>query len=243
MLLGSILRRVLDGDGGREAWGEEPASPVAADSEAASRVDTVKVARVEAAVKGRAWRCHGSEQRLLHLAVLLDQLSGHDPEDLLDTFSALGTNLVAGVPAHLLAPEARAPFATRAARLAQDATHAVHITLALQSGCRHSRHQTTWSRSRGWGVALARRQVLGNVCYAALEGDLAAGRVTGNDVSLCADDVQDDVGRQVAPQLSQPHAHLCERLGVRDAVAEDARIGAAVVESRYGAKPFLAGYK
>jgi hypothetical protein len=54
--------------------------------------------------------------------------------------------------------------------------------------------------------------------------------------------VQHNVGRQVAAQLGQPDAHLGEGGGVGDGVAEDAGVGAAVVEARDGAEAFLAGW-
>ena len=91
-------------------------------------------------------------------------------------------------------------------------------------------------------TSLARRQILGHVCYAALEGDLAAGGVAGDNVRLGADYMEDDVGRQVASQLREPHAHLGEGLRVGDRVAEDAGVGAAVVEPGYRAEAFLAGW-
>lgn len=100
-------------------------------------------------------------------------------------------------------------------------------------------------RGRGGGRrrrAEARGQVLGDVGDAALKGDLALGGVARDDVGLGADDVQDDVGGEVAAELGQPEAHFGEGLGVRDGVAEDAGVGAAVVEARDGAEAFLAGW-
>ncbi len=45
--------------------------------------------------------------------------------------------------------------------------------------------------------------------------------------------MQNDVGREVAPELGQPDAHLGERGAVSDGIAEDAGVGSAVVQARY----------
>lgn len=82
---------------------------------------------------------------------------------------------------------------------------------------------------RGRRAAEAGGQILGDVGDAALKGHLAERRIAGNNIGLCADDVQHDVCGQVAAQLHEPLAHVEERLGIGDAVAKNASIGAAVV--------------
>ena len=84
---------------------------------------------------------------------------------------------------------------------------------------------------RGWRGAEAGGEVLGYVGDAALEGDFALGGVAGDDVGFGADDVEDDVSREVLAQFAEPDAHFSEGLGVGYGVAEDAGVGAAVVES------------
>ena len=116
----------------------------------------------------------------------------------------------------------------------------VVVMVVIQPPTGISRHAQGCRRG-GRRRSHARGEVLGHVGDAALKGDLALGGVTGDDVGLGADDVQDDIRRQVAPQLRQPYAHLGERLGVGDAVAENAGVCSAVVEPRYGPEALLAG--
>lgn len=269
------IPRVLDGDSGREARREQPAAPVAADAEAAPRVRAVEVASSSplapvsmtvtargGGAPGRGQRRGGGEHGLLHLAVLLDELARDDAEHLLDALAALGADLVARVPAHLLPPEPAAPLATRAAGLrrarrrgAAAEPYRAGDHRGRRPGRRRVRLRYRGAAARGQGEAVQARgdgrgrgrraeaggEVLGDVGDAALEGDLAARGVAGDDVGLGADDVQHDIGGQVAAQLGQPHAHLGEGVGVGDAVAEDAGVGTAVVKSRDRAESFLAG--
>lgn len=80
---------------------------------------------------------------------------------------------------------------------------------------------------------MARGQILGYICDAAFKGDLASGRLASYDVCLCADDVEDYVGREVAPEFSEPDAHFFKGGEVSYAVAEDAGVCTAIVEARY----------
>lgn len=100
---------------------------------------------------------------------------------------------------------------------------------------RRGRRGGRWRRRHTWG------EVLGDIRDAALERDFSLGGVACYDIGLCPDDVENNVRGKIAAELGQPYAHLGERLGVRDAVAEDAGVCAAVVETRNGAEPFLAG--
>lgn len=201
----------------------------------------------------------GGQDGGLHLAVLLDQLPRHDAEDLLDALAALGADLVARVPPGLLAPEARGALGRRAARLGggglagrEEATPAAVVVVSPKAPERAARgraprqgRREVAARGGGRGrrgVAEARGEVLGDVVDAALEGDLALGGLAGDDVGLGADNVQDDVVGQVAAQFGEPGAHVGEGLGVGDGVAEDAGVGASVIEPGDGSKSFLAGW-
>lgn len=213
----------VDGNGRRKGGREEPAAAVAADAEAALVVAAVKVAAVHAVdVAGGAGGGGGEEQGLLHLAVLLDELARDDAKDLLDALAVLGANLVARVPAHLLAPEAGAALGAGAARLAAAGRGQARVVVCYPSIGRHH------GRGRR-GAAEARGQVLGHVGDAALKGHLAGRGVAGDNVGLCADDVQDDIVGEVLAELRQPHAHVGKGLRVGNVVAEDAGVGAAVV--------------
>lgn len=179
---------------------------------------TIKVAAVHAGLEaGGAWDGGGEKQGLLHLAVLLDELAGDDAEHLLDALAALGRDFVAGVPADLLAPEAGAALGARAPGLAAGAGRGRHVAPVHGAG------------RGGRSAAEPGGQILGDVGDAALKGHLAQGGVAGDNVGLCAHDVQDDVGGEVLAQLGEPHAHVGEGLGVCNVVAEDAGVCAAVV--------------
>lgn len=105
----------VNGHSGREARWEQPAPPVASDAEAPSGIHALKVSSVHTGFVAWGIRSGGGlEKSLLHFAVLLDELPGNDAKDLLDTLAALGTDLVTGVPANLLAPETGAPLRTGA---------------------------------------------------------------------------------------------------------------------------------
>lgn len=269
LLRAATTSRVLDRDSGREPGREQPAAPVIpADAEAAPRVHAVEVvvarslctaAATAAAADplvpgGAARRRRRGQDGLLHLAVLLDELPSHDAEDLLDALAALGGDLVAGVPAGLLRPEPAAPLATRAAGFVparcrrrrrcrcRGGGGSSHARLARAGPGRQAGESRGRRGRRGRG-SQAGREVLGYVGDAALEGDFAAGGVARDDVGFRAHDVEDDVGGQVPAQLRQPYPHLGEGLRVGYAVAEDAGVGAAVVESRYRSEPFLSGYR
>jgi len=86
-------------------------------------------------------------------------------------------------------------------------------------GCRGRRRAHAW------------REVICYVGDAALEWDVALGGVPRDDVGFGADDVEDNVCGEVAAEFGEPDAHFFEGGWVRDAVAEDAGVGAAVVES------------
>jgi hypothetical protein len=76
---------------------------------------------------------------------------------------------------------------------------------------------------------LARGEVLGYICDAAFERHLASGRLASHDICLGADDMQDYIGGEVAPELGEPDAHFFKGGEVGYAVAEDAGVRAAVV--------------
>jgi len=213
--LGLVL---LAHEAGREA---EPAAPLVAvpEAEAAGAV-------AEGGLDGRertlAAGGVGAQQRGLGLALvaLLDQLAGDDAEDLLDALAVLGADLVAAVPADVQPPEAAAALAVGALQAA-----------AQQRGGGRGRRR------------LRRVQLLGDVGDGALEGHAAARWVEGDDVRLGADDVDDDglILAQVPLQLEQPAGHLVEAALVGDVVAEQAGVGAAVVEAGDAAEALLAG--
>jgi hypothetical protein len=83
--------------------------------------------------------------------------------------------------------------------------------------------------------------MLGHVGNAALKGDLARARVPGDNVGLGADNMEHDVAWEVSSEFGEPDAHLDKGLGVGDGVAEDAGVGAAVIETGYAAEAFLPG--
>ena len=88
---------------------------------------------------------------------------------------------------------------------------------------------------------LFRGEILSDIGDTALKGNLAEGRVAGDEIGLGSDNMQDHIAGQVTAQLGEPHAHVDKGLGIGDGVAEDAGAGAAVVEAGYGAEAFLAG--
>lgn len=192
----------------------------------------------------RAGRHDRRQHGRLDLAVLLDQLARHHAKHLLDALAALGADLVACVPPGLLAPEAAAALGRgralfRGRRLAAGEEEAVVGVGACTARTRSSSHvgrasaptaATTAAagrrvdaaagardgaagggRGRGAG---ARGEVLGDVGYTALEGDFAAVGLAGDDVGFGADDVQHDVGGEIAAELGEPGAHVGEGLGI-----------------------------
>lgn len=132
-----------------------------------------------------------------------------------------------GVPANLLAPEAGAPLRAWAP--------------GFDAARREIRLSVDGRGGRGWRAAEARGQIFGYVSDAALKGHLAKRWVAGNNIGFGADDVQHDICGQIAAQLGQPLAHVGKRLGIGDAVAEDASVGTAIVQTGYGAETLLAG--
>lgn len=164
----------LDSHSGREVGREQPRPPVPAHPKAAPRVCPVKVsARPAGAVvaAGRALqagrqagRRGGGEQGGRHLAVLLDELPGDDPEDLLDALTRLGADLVAGVPAYLLAPEPGRSLRGRAARLGRRAVAAGEEAAAAAQAPRAGRAEVSAGGSSRWGRrAQAGGEVFGDV--------------------------------------------------------------------------------
>jgi len=85
----------------------------------------------------------------------------------------------------------------------------------------------------GRSTALARRKVLGDIGDAALKRHLATRRLAGNEIGFGADNVQNNVTWEVVAKLSEPKTHVYKGLGVIDGVAENAGVGAAVVEPSY----------
>lgn len=156
------------------------------------------------------------------------------------------------VPSGFLPPEPAAPLATRAAGLRRARRRQSQRRSDHRGGrprrrgmrVRRSKRYRDAGQPRGdgggrWRGAQAGGQVFSDICYAALEGNLALRGVAGDDVCFRADDVEHDIRRQVSAQLGQPYTHLGEGVRVCDAVAENAGIGAAVVKSRDGAESFL----
>lgn len=242
-LLRDILVRIpligLDGYDGREGWGEQPTPPVAANPKAGPRVERLKVTTVHASLV--AWGPglgSGGEQGLLHLFILLDKLAGDNAEDLLDALATFGTDLVTGVPAYLLPPEAGATFGAGTARLARGgAGGGQRAGLARVVG--EERGETGGGGRRGGAEAWC--EVLSNVGDATLKGYLAFGGVTSNDVGFGTDDMEDNVVGEVLTKLVEPYAHFGKGLGVGYGVTENAGIGSTVVKSGDGAEPLLSG--
>lgn len=158
----------------------------------------------------------------LPLVPLLHQLAGNDLKDLLDPLTVLGTDFMAAVPANILTPEA---------------TTALAVGTLYAAACRKP-HASSRRRGRG----LRRVELLGNVGDGALKGHAAARRVERNNVRLGADNMNDQrlLTCQIILQLQQPSRHLLEAFLVGDVVAEQTRVGAAVIEAGNTAKTFLA---
>lgn len=232
--------RAVDRNGRRESRREQPATTIAADAKTAPPIRSVEVAAVHASlVAGGPRGGSGQQQGLLHLAVLLDELASDDTEHLLDALAALGADLVACIPADLLAPEPGAAFGFWTAGLG--AWQGRRTGGRGQCADKVGRCVGERRGGRGRRAALAGCEVLGNVGDAALERDLARGRVAGDDVGLGADDMKNHVSGEVTAELGQPDAHVGEGLGVGDGVAQDTGVGATVVEAGDGAEALLAG--
>lgn len=119
------------------------------------------------------------EKCLLHLAILLNELPGNNAEDLLNALATFSADLVTGVPANLLAPEAGAPLRAWAPGF-NAARREIRLSIDGRGG-------------RGWRATKTGGQVFGYVSDAALKGNLAKRWVAGNNIGFRADDVQHDI--------------------------------------------------
>lgn len=205
----------------------KPTPTIPAHTKTAARSDAVKIAAAHLLFRGPdARRLYSRRELFLNLPILLDQLPGDDAEHLLDALAALSTHLMAAIPADLLAPEAGAAFRARALGADVDGgVGALPLWRALEPR----------RRCRGRRRREPRREVVRHVGDAPLEGHFAPRGLARYEVRLGPDDVQDDVGGQVAAQLGQPDAHFFEGGKVGDAIAEDASVRAAVVKAGYRA--------
>lgn len=235
----TLLDSLIDDHPRRKA---QPAPPIPPDPKTTPCIRAIEIAIPLAVHTWRRAPRRDPRRALQGLPMLLHQLPRHDTKDLLDALARLRTDLMATVPADVLTPEATAALTARAARAVQrQAVRSQKVTVAREGGGALARRDAAGRRGRGRRGRERRVQVLGDVGDAALEGHGAAGGVLGDEVGLGADDVQDDGLAELLAQVGQPAAHVAEAVLVGDAVAQDAGVGAAVVEARDGAEALLAG--
>jgi hypothetical protein len=162
----------------------------------------------------------------LPLIPLLDQLPGDHTKHLLNALPILGTDLMATIPADILSPEA---------------TTALAIGALQRTRRRTDTHPHPRRRRRR--RRLRRVQLLSDVRNRPLKRHPAPGRIHRNDIRLGPDNMDHDgiILRQMLLQLEQPPRHLLEALLVRDVVAEQTRVRAAVVQPRDTPEALLAG--
>lgn len=177
---------------------------------------------------------------------LLDQLAGDDAKHLVDALAVLAADLVAAVPADVLGPEPAVPLAVWRHTPTVVVDVVIVVIVAVVVGAADA-------RARGRRRCLGRVQLLGDVGDGTLKGHPSTGRVVRHDIRLGADDVDDQPVRgltvsstasstaEILLELEQPAAHLVKGALVGDVVAEQPRVGAAVVEARDAAEALLAG--
>ncbi|KAL4890580.1 hypothetical protein BDV59DRAFT_184241 [Aspergillus ambiguus] len=136
---------------------------------------------------------------------------------------------MAAVPPDILAPEPAAAFAVRATERRQ------------RRGGAGGRHPDAGGRR--WGRRLGGVELFGDVGDGAFEGHAARAGVDSDDVRLGADHVDHErvVVGQALLHLQQPARHLGEAALVRDVVAQEARVGPAIVQPGNTPEAFLSG--
>lgn len=153
------------------------------------------------------------------------------------------------IPPNLLPPKRRAALTIRALQHPGTSTRCPRPTPTKHPRPKTQSHAHTHThpRSRRRRRRSTWVQLLRDVGYGPLKGHAAHTRVYSDDIALCADDMDDEgvgiafVTTDVASQLAQPAGHLLEAVFVGDVIAEEAGVGAAVVETRDGAEALLAG--
>ena len=165
---------------------------------------------------------------------LLDQFPRDDPKNLLDPLPVFGADLMAAVPANVLAPEGAAAFAVGVLQTARGGGQ----------GHRGAPQGDGQAGGRWWGGGLGGIELLGHVGDGAFEGDATAGVIERDDVGFGPDDVDDEgllIVCSVLFELEEPAGHVPEALLIRDVVAEQAGMGAPIVEAGDAPEALLAG--
>ncbi len=152
------------------------------------------------------------------LVSLFDQFARDDAEDFLDSFAIFGADLMTAVPADLLTPEPAAPFAVDALPQERDA-----------------------GGDGGNGVDGCGVKIFGHVGNTSLKRHFPLAGILRDDVTLGSHHVDDDIFSEVALQFHQPPAHLLEAVLIHDAVDQQHRGRAPVIQFGNAAEPFLAG--
>lgn len=143
----------------------------------------VREIKVSLATVDEGGATHGGFDAALavHFAlILLDELARDDAEHFFYTLTIFGADLVAAVPDVFLTPEATAPIAMWRG-------HGGKICVAGWRAVKSA------GRASVDSADLVGIELFGDVADAPLEGHLALGGVFGDDIALCAYDMQDQV--------------------------------------------------
>lgn len=175
-------------------WDPKPTPSISSHSEAPTRSRSIKIP-LWAALLSRSRRLHSVRRLLLKLPILLHKLASNDSKDLLHALPTLSTNLMAAIPSHLLTPESATPLRTRTSCAIQRGSLAAPLSQesAMSTSPATGIRSATGCSSCWWGRGHAGREVVCYVGDAAFERYLPQRRVTGNEICLRANDVEDDI--------------------------------------------------
>lgn len=196
----------------------QPASSLVSQPQPEASFALKSLVKVSASVFGACWGLCDALRIAVSLVALLDKLSHKHAKDFFDAVPVFCGDFVAAVPSGIRAPETAVPGVdTR--------------SLGIRAKGQRS--------SGGVRSRLCTLEILRDVLNAALKGNPPSGRLVGDHVGLCADDVYQTVLAKVLPQLCQPSAHFNEALLVCNVVAQQRRIRSPVVQFRYRPEPLL----
>lgn len=148
---------------------------------------------------------------------LLHQFSRDDPEHFLDPFAIFGADLMTAIPADVLSPEPAATFAID----------------TLPKACTARRHGRAGHRCR--------TEVVRHISNTPFKWNFPSAGILCHHVTLRPHHMDDHILAQMALQFHQPATHLFKALFIYDAVHEQHRRRAPVVQLGNAAKSFLAG--